>query len=133
MKSASPYLNFKGTTKKAFDFYRSVFGGEFQAVVRFRDFGDNGMGVAQGDLDKIAHIALPLGRHAMLMGTDVVDSMPMTFTPGNNVYIAIEPDSAEEAERLFSALAAGGRTEMPCRRRLGPRSPFCTDRSGQGW
>jgi PhnB protein len=134
MKSASPYLNFKGNTKEAFNFYRSVFGGEFQTVVRFRDFGDNGMGVAQGDLDKIAHIALPLGPHAMLMGTDVVDSMPMTFTPGNNVYITIEPESAEETERLFSALSAGGRTEMPLQATAwAEKYGSCTDRFGVQW
>ena len=53
MKAANPYLNFKGNTREAFEFYKSVFGGEFQAVLRFRDFGDNGMGVAEKDLDKI--------------------------------------------------------------------------------
>jgi PhnB protein len=113
MKAANPYLNFKGNTRDAFEFYKSVFGGEFQAVLRFRDFGDNGMGVAEKDLDKIAHIALPLGPNALLMGTDVVDAMPGTFTVGTNTYIALDPDSADEADRLFSGLAAGGQVQMP--------------------
>src|SRR5690606_26652837 len=113
MKAANPYLNFKGNTRDAFEFYKSVFGGEFQAVPRFRDFGDNGMGGAEKDLDKIAHIALPLGPNGLLMGTDVVDGMPGTFTVGTNTYIALDPDSADEADRLFSGLAAGGQVQMP--------------------
>lgn len=113
MKSVSPYLNFKGNTLEAFEFYRSVFGGEFLAVLRFRDFQDNGMGVAEKDLDKIAHVALPLGPHATLMGTDVVDGMPSRFAVGTNVYIHVEPETAEEADRLFTALAAGGTIQMP--------------------
>jgi PhnB protein len=113
MKAANPYLNFKGNTREAFEFYKSVFGGEFLAVLRFRDFGDNGMGVAEQDLDKIAHIALPLGPNALLMGTDVVDGMPGTFTVGTNTFIALDPDSADEADRLFDGLAAGGQVQMP--------------------
>jgi PhnB protein len=112
MKAANPYLNFKGNTLEAFEFYKSVFGGAFQAVLRFRDFGDNGMGVAEKDLDKIAHIALPLGS-GLLMGTDVVDGMPGTFTVGTNLFIALDPDSADEAGRLFNRLADGGQVQMP--------------------
>lgn len=112
MKAANPYLNFTGNTLQAFEFYRSVFGGEFQAVLRFRDFGDNGMGIPEPDLDKIAHVALPLG-NGLLMGTDVVDGMPGHFTVGTNVYIALEPDGADEAVRLFNGLADGGQVQMP--------------------
>jgi len=112
MKAANPYLNFKGNTEEAFNFYRSVFGEEFEVLLRFRDFGDNEMGIAEKDLDKIAHVALRLGQ-SMLMGTDVVDSMPMTFTPGNNFYIALSPENADEADALFGKLAEGGTIEMP--------------------
>ncbi|MGH7577225.1 MAG: VOC family protein [Longimicrobiales bacterium] len=113
MKAANPYLNFKGNTEEAFNFYKSVFGGELLGVARFRDFADNSMGVAEADLDKIAHIALPLGPHNLLMATDYVDSMPFPFVAGNNFSITIDTDSAEEAERLFNALAAGGEPGMP--------------------
>jgi PhnB protein len=116
MKAANPYLNFAGNTEEAFTFYRSVFGGEFAAVIRFRDFPDNSMGAPEADLDKIAHIALPLGPHNMLMATDALESFPGTFTPGNNFYITLEPESLEEAERLFEALSAEGRVEMPLQR-----------------
>lgn len=133
MKSASPYLNFKGNTKEAFDFYKSVFGGEFQTVLRFRDMG-GGMGVAEGDLDKIAHIALPLGPNALLMGTDAIDSMPMPFVPGNNVHIALEPESGAEAEQLFNALSAGGQTQMPLQRtEWAEKYGSCVDRFGIHW
>lgn len=70
MQSVHPYLNFKGDAEEAFALYRSVFGGEFLGVLRFRDFGDNAMGVADADLDKIAHIALPLAEGTNLMGSD---------------------------------------------------------------
>lgn len=133
MKAANPYLNFKGNTEEAFNFYKSVFGGEFLTVMRFRDFGDNGMGVAEKDLDKISHIALPLGQN-VLMGTDVVDSMPTNLTFGNNFYITLEPDSGQESERLFGALSSGGSVEMPLQKtEWAEKYGSCTDRYGVQW
>ena len=95
MKAVNPYLNFKGNTEQAFNFYKSVFGGEFQGLMRFRDFGENSMGIPDHELDKIAHIALPLGGGALLMATDVVDGMPGKFTMGTNFYITLEPDTSD--------------------------------------
>jgi PhnB protein len=111
MKGANPYLNFPGNTMEVFDFYRSVLGGEFLGVMRYRDFGDNGMGVPEGELDKIAHIALPLGGENMLMATDTLESQPLTA--GNNFYIHLETDDVQEAERVFQGLSNGGSVEMP--------------------
>lgn len=134
MKSASPYLNFKGNTEEAFNFYKSVFGGEFLAVLRFRDFAGNAMGVREADLDRIAHIALPLGPHAMLMATDVVEGMPTGFTVGNNVYIHLEPETADEADRLFSALSGGGSVEMPLQQTpWAEKYGSLTDKFGVQW
>ncbi|MGH7481277.1 MAG: VOC family protein [Longimicrobiales bacterium] len=134
MKSANPYLNFPGNTEEAFTFYRSVFGGEFAAVVRFSDFSDNSMGVPDADRDKIAHIALPLGPHNMLMATDALDSFPEKYQPGNNFYITLEPESTEEAERLFEALSAGGQVEMALdRTEWAEKYGSCTDRFGVKW
>lgn len=93
MKAVNPYLNFEGNTEEAFNFYRSVFGGEFLAVTRFRNFGDNAMAVREEDLDKIAHIALPLGGGTLLMGTDVTGSAPNKVKMGNNFYITLDPES----------------------------------------
>lgn len=113
MKTANPYLNFNGNTEEAFTFYKSVFGGEFLAVVRFKDFGDSSMQVPENELNKIAHIALPLGKDNVLMGTDALESMGQSLEAGNNFYITLEAESAEEAEKLFNALSAGGQIEMP--------------------
>jgi PhnB protein len=113
MISVNPYLNFKGNTEEAFHFYRKVFGGEFVSLIRFRDFPDNGMGVAEAELDKIAHIALPLGPHSLIMATDVVNSWGRPSTQGNNFYINLEVESIEEGERIFNALNQGGKVEMP--------------------
>jgi PhnB protein len=134
MKAVSPYLNFKGNTEEAFNYYKSVFGGEFVGVTRFRDFGDNPMGIPDHELDKIANIALPLANGTVLMATDVVDSMPFTLTVGNNFYITLEPDSEEEAEQLFNGLSAGGKVEMelqptPWAEKYGT----CADRFGVQW
>ena len=109
---AHTYLNFEGNTEEAFNFYRSVFGGEFDGVLRFGDFGGEGMGLSGGDLEKIMHIALPLGDGTLLMGTDVLPSLGQSLTVGNNTYIYVETDSAEDARRIFDGLAAGGKIEM---------------------
>jgi PhnB protein len=134
MKAANPYLNFKGNTEEAFEFYRSVVGGEFIAVLRYRDFPDNSMGVADEHMDSIAHIALPLGPSAMVMGTDVVGSMADDFVAGNNFYITLEPDTLEEAERLFEGLSSGGQVQMPLQQtEWAERHGSFTDRFGVQW
>jgi PhnB protein len=133
MKAANPYLNFPGNTQEAFEYYRSVFGGEFLAVIRFGDFPGNPMGVAEEDLDKIAHIALPLGQN-VLMATDVVGSMPGKFIMGTNSYIAVEPQTPEEADALFAGLSEGGSVEMPLQRtEWSEKYGVCTDRFGVQW
>lgn len=114
MKFLSPYLNFKGDAEEAFDFYRSVFGGEFTGVIRFSDMAGSGMEVAEADLGKIAHIALPVVGDVSLMASDVVGPQAGGFNPGNNVYLYVEAESGEEADRYFSALSSdGGSVEMP--------------------
>jgi PhnB protein len=134
MKAVNPYLNFKGNTEEAFNFYKTVFGGDFQGLMRFKDFGENTMGIAERDLDKIAHIALPLGGGALLMATDVVDGMPGKFIVGTNFYITLEPDAPDEAKALFNALSAGGSTEMPLQAtQWAELYGICADRFGVQW
>jgi PhnB protein len=133
MKSANPYLNFNGNTEEAFDFYRSVFGGEFQAVVRFKDFGD-AMPVPEKERNKIAHVALPLGKHNVLMGTDVLESQGQALRVGNNFYITLEPENAQEAQNLFDKLASGGKIEMPLQQtEWADKFGICADRFGVQW
>lgn len=116
IRAVNPYLNFPGNTEEAFEFYRTVFGGEFAGLVRFRDFPENPMGIADEELDLIAHVALPLGEGNLLMGTDVICAWADDFTVGNNSYIHLEAGSRDEAERLFGALGEGGSATMPLQR-----------------
>jgi len=134
MKSANPYLNFKGNTEEAFTFYRQIFGGEFISLIRFRDFPDNSMGVAEAELDKIAHIALPLGPHNMLMATDTVSSWGRPSNQGNQFYISLEVESMEEGNRIFNALSKEGTIEMPLQETEWAKGyGICIDRFGVQW
>jgi PhnB protein len=114
MATINPYLNFNGYTEEAFNFYKSVFGGEFATVMRFGDSpGCDGMPpINEVDKGKIMHIALPIGGN-VLMATDAIESMGQKLENGNNFSISISTDSKDEAEHIFSGLAAGGKVEMP--------------------
>lgn len=108
-----PYLNFAGNTEEAFNFYRSVFGGEFLGVLRFRDYGGQDMGIPEEDLDKIMHIALPLTPDTLLMATDSLNCLGHDLVMGNNSHINLSPDSATDADRLYAELSEGGNVSMP--------------------
>ena len=107
------YLNFPGNTKEAFNFYKSVFGGEFDYLVRFKDMPMDDFKIPDEDKNKIMHIGLPIGKDAVLMATDTLESIGQKLIPGNNYSISVHPDSREEADRIFKALSAGGKIEMP--------------------
>jgi PhnB protein len=107
------YLNFGGNAQEAFDFYKSVFRGEFSSVVRFKDFPMEGVTISKEDEDKIVHIALPIGEDDVLMASDVVESLGQRLVQGNNVYVSVHPDSRDEADRIFAALSEGAEIEMP--------------------
>jgi len=112
IKNLHVYLNFGGNTEEAFNFYRSVFGGEFSgAVVRFKDMPMEGVKIPKGDENKIMHMGLKVGE-TWLMGTDTLESLGHKLVQGNNVHILIEPDSKDEADRIFNMLSAGGKTGM---------------------
>jgi PhnB protein len=112
MTAVSPYLNFNGNTEEAFNFYKSVFGGEFLSVMRFKDNPECGE-MTDADKERIMHISLPIGDGAVLMGTDSLESLGQKLTLGNNFYICLSPDTKEEADKLFNGLSAGGKIEMP--------------------
>jgi PhnB protein len=111
MANINPYLNFPGNTEEAFNFYKSVFGGDFLVIQRFGETPFGGK-MAENERGKIMHIALPTGK-GMIMATDALESMGQTVNPGNNTHLAIEADSKEEADKLFSGLSAGGKVTMP--------------------
>ena len=112
MTKLNIYLNFAGNTEEAFKFYKSVFGGEFSSVVRFKDFPMEGVKIPKKDENKIMHIGLPVGKD-VLMASDSLESLGQKLVQGNNVHISAHPESKAEADRIFKALAAGGAIEMP--------------------
>lgn len=107
----NPYLNFPGTTEEAFNFYKSVFGGEFSMFQRFSDT-PHGAEMPEADRDKIMHVSLEVAPGYSLMATDATEAMGFKLNVGNNTHIAIMPDSRDEATRLFNGLSAGGKVEM---------------------
>lgn len=112
MKAINPYLNFKGTTEEAFNFYKSVFGGEFTAFVRFGEMpGCDGMPAA--DKEKLMHVSLALPNGTTLMATDVTEGQPFPFVEGNNISLAMDSETFDEGRELCDALAAGGKTVVP--------------------
>jgi PhnB protein len=113
MTKLNTYLNFSGNAEDAFKFYKSVFGGEFGNVTRFKDMPMQGVSIPKADENKLMHISLPVGRDDVLMASDVLPSLGHKLIQGNNVSISIFPDSKEEADRLFKGLSAGGKIEMP--------------------
>lgn len=108
----NPYLNFNGTAEAAFTFYRSVFGGQFTALQRFKDMPLSEQPLPESQKEKILHIALPIGEDTLLMGSDIPQNMGQKLQPGNNMYVSLHPESKEETERLFGALSSGGKVEM---------------------
>ncbi len=115
MKKIDSYICFVDTTEAAFNFYKSVFGGEFSALLRWKDMPDGecpGM-VSEADGEKIMHISLPVGGENVLMGNDVLAGMGPELVSGNNFSISISADDKEEADRLFNALSVDGQPSMP--------------------
>ncbi len=112
MPLINPHINFNGNAEEAFTFYKSVFGGEFAMVMRFKDLASAEFPVAEHEADKIMHIALPIGKN-VLMGNDVPESMGPTNENENRSKISISAESKEEADKLFNGLSAGGQIEMP--------------------
>lgn len=112
MTKVNSYLNFAGNAEEAFNFYKSVFGGEFTSVVKFKDFPMEGVEIPEKDGDKIMHIGLPIGDDAVLMASDTLESLGQNLVQGNNVYVSVHPTSKEEADRVFGALSQGGDVEM---------------------
>jgi PhnB protein len=112
MARVSTYLNFARNTEEAFNFYKSVFGGEFAKVMRFKDLLSPEFSVAANEANKIMHIALPIGKN-ILIGNDVPESMGKTNENENRSKISISAESRDEADRLFNGLSAGGQIEGP--------------------
>jgi PhnB protein len=113
MIKLNTYLNFAGNAEEAFRFYKSVFGGEFSSVVRFKDMPMEGVSIPKEYENKMMHIGLPIDHDDVLMASDTLESLGQKLVQGNNAYISIHPDSKAEADRIYQALSAGGTIEMP--------------------
>lgn len=112
MAGINPYLTFNGNTEEIFNFYKSIFGGEFAAVMHYGDApGCGEMPIAENDKDKIMHIALPIGG-SVLMASDAIKAMGQKLVEADNFSTAVNADSKEEADRIFGGLADGGNVEM---------------------
>ena len=131
MATINTYLNFNGNTEEAFNFYKSVFGGEFRTLQRLKDTPEADK-IALKEQEKIMHVALPIGGN-LLMGTDVLESMPKVIF-GTNSSISIDAASEEEANRLFNGLSTGGKIEMSLEKMFwGAYFGFFTDKFGVQW
>jgi PhnB protein len=132
MAQLNPYVSFDGNAEEAFNLYKSVFGGEFPAVMRW---GDNPQCAEMSDADKnkIMHISLPVG-DGVIMASDHVGGMGEEYKPGNNFAVAIAPSSREEAERFFAGLSEGGKDAMPMQDMFwGGYYGHVTDKFGVRW
>ena len=112
MALINPHINFNGNAEEAFTFYKSVFGGEFAMIMRFKELSSPEFPVAENEANKIMHIALPIGKN-ILMGNDVPEFMGRVNENENRSKISISAESKEEADKLFTGLSAGGKIEMP--------------------
>ena len=114
MASINPYIDFNGNAEEAFNFYKSVFGGEFVTIVRFKDMPSNpDFPMSEKEANKIMHIALPIGKTDVLMASDTPESMGMHNENETRSKISISTENKEEADKLFNGLSAGGKIECP--------------------
>ena len=137
MARVSTYLNFSRNTKEVFNFYKSVFGGDFEGVINCMGevpMQEGQPPIAEEDKNLVMHVALPILNGHMLMGTDAPESMGFKLNFGNNVSISLEPDTRAEADELFKALSERGKVTMPLQEMFwGDYFGSCTDKFGVQW
>lgn len=136
MTTINIYLTFNGNCEEAFNFYKSVFGGEFPHVGRFSEMPpQEGMSpIPEEDQNKIMHMSLPISQETVLMGSDIAGDWATNFKEGNNFSISINTDTREEADRLFNELSNGGHITMPLQDSFwGSYFGMFTDKFGIAW
>jgi PhnB protein len=138
MARTSTYLNFVRNTEEAFNFYRSVFGGEFSTgrMARFGDIppSDNMPPTAEADKNLVMHVELAITGGHILMGSDAPEPMGKKLIFGNNIHLNLEPDTRVETKRLFDALSAGGKVTMELQDMFwGAYFGSSTDKFGVNW
>ena len=135
MTTVNVYLTFNGNCEEAFHLYKSVFGGEFGYLGRFKDMPQQeGKNVESGDAERIMHVSLPISKETLLMGSDTAGEWSSGFSQGNNFSVSISTDSRQEADRLFNGLSAGGKVTMPMDKTFwGDYFGMFTDKFGINW
>jgi PhnB protein len=113
MTTINPHINFNGNAQEAFDFYKSVFGGEFTRIIKFKDIANEHFQVDPKEENKFMRIVLPIGPGSFLVGNDVPEFMGRTNENENRSKIYVSAESKEEANKIFNGLSAGGQVEMP--------------------
>lgn len=135
MTTVNTYLTFNGNCEQAFNFYKSVFGGEFDHIGKFKDMPeDPKYPMSEKDKEKIMHISFPISKETSLMGSDTGGEWASNFKQGNNFSISIDTDSKDEADRLFNELSKGGEVIMPMNKTFwGSYFGMLTDKFGIQW
>ena len=135
MTTVNVYLTFNGNCEEAFNFYKSVFGGEFPYIGRYKDMPpQDGHKLDSKDAEKIMHVSLPISKETVLMGSDTGGEWASGYSQGNNFSISINTDKKPEADRLFKGLSAGGRVTMPMNKTFwGDYFGMFTDKFGINW
>ena len=132
MATVNPYINFNGNAEEAFTFYKSVFGSDFQTIMRYNDMPQHAPAGAQAS-ERIMHVALPISKETMLMGCD----RPEAYGPGtrgDNFHVSIQTESEQETKRLYDELSVGGKITMPLEKAFwGAYFGMFTDKFGIQW
>lgn len=135
MATANVYLNFNGNCEEAFNFYKSVFGGEFHYISRFKDMPEqNGQPAMPKEMEnQIMHVSLPIGE-TIIMGSDCGAEWAPSFNAGNNFSISLNAESKEEVDTLFKGLSENGTITMPLADTFwGDYFGMCIDQFGVNW
>ena len=133
MLTITPYLHFMGNTEEVMNFYKSVLGGEFTIIGRFKDV-PGGEKMSPEDQQKLMHISLTLPNGGVIMATDILESMEQKLVNGNNIHLCLHTKSEAEAEKFFNALATGGKIHMPLNKTFwGAYFGMCTDKYNIQW
>ena len=134
MRAINPWINFNGNAEEAFTFYKSVFGGEFTKITRFKDLASDEFQVAESEANKIMHIGLPIGKNNVLLANDVPEFMGRVSENENRSKIAVCAESKEEADKIFNGLSNGGQITMAMNKGFwGAYVGMLTDKFGIQW
>lgn len=136
MATVNVYLTFNGNCREVFEFYKSVFGGEYSYFGTFGEMpqDENSQPLSDEDAKKVMHVSLPISKETCLMGSDIIGEQSLSFKEGNNFSISINAESRDEADKLFNALSAGGQITMPMNNTFwGAYFGMFSDKFGINW